>query len=108
MLDDDDLCQLTSKLNKLKSLKSLSIGNTNITDRGVACLPKLRRLKWLYISSTQVSDASIDDLAAIPGLTYVSIYNTNISKDGARELRSKSKSLRKVKISLSWPAYLEN
>ena len=59
-----------TKLQELKMLEELGLGETLITDAGLPHLTKLNRLQWLWLPRRQVSNQRIEELKkALPGLT---------------------------------------
>jgi len=97
------------QIGKLKELKSLDLGATRFTDRGMAhleglvnlesfILPQsisdagmrhvkpLRNLRMLYLANTRVTDKGLLYLAGHDKLEFITLYGTLVTDGGARRL----------------------
>ena len=65
---------------KLEQLTRLSLENTAITDKGLALLTSLKKLLYLNLVGTKVSAAGVTILKDISGLNSIYLYQTNVAK----------------------------
>ncbi|MHC4401521.1 MAG: hypothetical protein ACYTG0_17755 [Planctomycetota bacterium] len=78
LASDSDLAHLGG----LKSLKSLDLRDTQITDAGLEYLKTLTNLKWLDLCDTQVTDAGLEYLKALTNLEHLHLGWTHITDAG--------------------------
>jgi hypothetical protein len=57
-VNDDDLAQLQD----LQKLKTMGLGATQMTDKGLANLAKLKSLRFVWVSKASISQAAVDTL----------------------------------------------
>jgi Leucine-rich repeat (LRR) protein len=69
-------------------LVELTLGNTKITDAGLAHLRELKKLRKIRISKTAITDAGMSGLAKCETLEDVDVSQTKIGDNGVRELRA--------------------
>ena len=67
-------------IGKLEQLTRLSIENTAITDKGLTLLKPLRKLLYLNLVGTKVTVTGVTTLKDIPGLSSIYLYQTNVAK----------------------------
>jgi len=67
-------------IGKLEQLTRLSIENTAITDKGLTLLKSLRKLLYLNLVGTKVTVTGVTTLKDIPGLSSIYLYQTNVAK----------------------------
>ena len=60
-------------------MKELSLGNTSITDAGVASLTSLTKLETLVLIGTSITDAGVAELASLTKLKTLWLSNTSIT-----------------------------
>jgi hypothetical protein len=72
---DDDLAAIPSP----GRIRDLSLGQTSVTDRGLATLSGYKALQWLDLSATQISDAGLKQLAAANGLKNLFLERAKIT-----------------------------
>lgn len=75
-----------SKLIKLKALKNLSLGGTEITERDTASITKMP-LERLDVSYTRLSSEDIKQLGQMKSLKWLKFKRTIASEDSTRELK---------------------
>ena len=68
------------------STKSLCLGDTLVTDRGLLALGKLPELDWLDLSRTKVGDQGLSFLKGSESLRQVSLDGTQITDESLRVL----------------------
>jgi formylglycine-generating enzyme required for sulfatase activity/serine/threonine protein kinase/Leucine-rich repeat (LRR) protein len=74
---------------KLRNLKVLRLGGTNIDDAGVALLARAPKLESLNLDGTRISDQSLSQIAGIKTLKALSVRDTRLPEDKIAELRAK-------------------
>lgn len=68
-------------------LENLNLQETEVTDRGVACLERLPRLQYLRLKGNpQLTNACVRHLAQLVGLVDLQIHETSIDEAGLRQL----------------------
>jgi hypothetical protein len=60
----------------------LSLGDTQVTDEGVAKLSGLSRLNRLSLLGTDISDTGLEHLQGLPNLQQVMLHGTHVSDAG--------------------------
>ena len=73
----------------------LSLGNTKVTDAGMAKVAGLPNLTRLHLENTQITDASMAHIAKLQHLEYLNLFNTPVTDAGLKQL-SGLKNLKKV------------
>jgi hypothetical protein len=71
----------------LRQIDVLELSDSSITD---ASMPRLRSFPMLVrldLANTQITDAAIDDLATLTSLRYLNISNTKMTSGGIERLR---------------------
>jgi hypothetical protein len=71
---------------RLRGLTDLSLDRTIVSDEGARHLAKLTSLESLDLDDTDITDASIATLAALPKLATLRLSNTRVSPDGLSAL----------------------
>lgn len=71
----------------LKSLVSIHLGGTDISDAGLSHLAGLASLKRLHLERTRVTDTGLAHLAKLENLAYLNLYETGVTDAGLRHLR---------------------
>ena len=69
-------------------LVELTLGNTKITDAGLAHLIQLKKLRKVRISKTAITDAGMTNLAKCETLEDIDVSQTKIGSIGMGELRT--------------------
>jgi internalin A len=67
-----------SMLESLKSLSSLNMAYTNITNQGVRCLCNLTQLTFLSIDSRLITDAGLSFISRLAGLEALDLYGCKV------------------------------
>ena len=70
----------------LKSVLSLHLGGTDMTDEGLRHLAGLTSLKRLHLEKTKLSDAGLAHLAKLESLSYLNLYGTAVTDAGLEHL----------------------
>jgi hypothetical protein len=65
----------------------VQLGDTQVTDTGLAHLRGLTQLRWLYLHNTQVSDAGLAHLGGLTQLVNLDLDNAQVSDLGLVHLR---------------------
>ena len=73
-------------LKGLKSVLSLHLGGTDVTDEGLRHLAGLTSLKRLHLEKTKLSDAGLAHLANLESLSYLNLYGTAVTDAGLEHL----------------------
>jgi Leucine-rich repeat (LRR) protein len=73
-------------LEQLADLERLVLANTPITDKALAHIGKLTKLKSLDLSSTGVTDAGMQELAALQQLETLSLAATGVTNVGLSDV----------------------
>ena len=81
---DDQLRQLAAVA---PALEWLDLGETAVTDRGLAALAAMKHLRRLDLAQTAVTDAGLAQLAPLTELNYLNLYGTGVSDSGLAALR---------------------
>jgi hypothetical protein len=66
----------------------LDIGNTSVTDAGLAALDPMRRLQRLHLDQLKVGDAGLERLAHLRQLEYLNLRATLVTDKGLPVLRT--------------------
>ena len=74
--------RLLEKISDLRSLESLDLGGTKITDAGLRSISKLKKLQKLDLSFTQVGDQGLAHLANLPELVHLDLDSTLVTDEG--------------------------
>ena len=72
----------------LQQLSLLDLGNTDVTDEGLAQIGKFPNLRRLHPKNTLVSDAGLQQMAGLSNLEYLNLYGTGVTDSGLQELKS--------------------
>ena len=92
---DDTQAALLPKLSD--QIVWLQLGQTALSDAGLAHIGKLKNLQKLHLEQTKVTDAGLKQLRGLPYLEYLNLYGTAVTDAGLNELAS-LKSLRTVYV----------
>ncbi|MCK4602464.1 MAG: hypothetical protein KAU28_08355, partial [Phycisphaerae bacterium] len=95
-----DMAKLAKELGKLKSLRSVQLWASRVTDADVAHLRDLRGLQYLGLRACyEITDAALAHLKDMKELQYLQLYMTKVTDAGLKEL----KGLRELRwIDLLW------
>jgi Leucine-rich repeat (LRR) protein len=75
----------------IKSLKTLGLDDTKVTDACVPPLVALENLEVLWLDNCEITDAAVEHLTRLSHLKSLHIENTKISEHGFTELKDKLK-----------------
>jgi uncharacterized membrane protein/mono/diheme cytochrome c family protein len=64
----------------------LKLGETNLSDAGLAQVGKLKNLQKLHLEQTKVTDAGLKYLTGLTNLEYLNLYGTSITDIGLAQL----------------------
>jgi hypothetical protein len=64
----------------------LKLGETNLSDAGLAQVGKLKNLLKLHLEQTKVTDAGLKYLSGLANLEYLNLYGTSITDAGLAQL----------------------
>lgn len=82
-------------ISKLKGLRSLDLGGTNVSDRALKALAKKEDLQTLNIERTLISDEGLTHLGRLPALESLNLSGTGITDEGLVHV-SKIETLRQL------------
>ena len=83
----------------IESLVRLHLGNTKISDAGLAHLKGLKNLTYLNLYGTEVSDAGLKHLRGLKKLEKLFVWQTQVTPAGVDRLR---KALPNVDVNTGW------
>ena len=69
-----------------EAITFLWLGNSDVTDSGIASLPALPNLKCLCLNGTRITDDSLTCLRRYPKLMFLRLDDTSITDVGLRSL----------------------
>ena len=78
----------------------LDLGNSAVTDTGLAPLRDLKHLMRLHLENTKIGDTALDHLAEMNHLEYLNLHSTNVTNAGLSRL----KNLKNLKKLYLWQA----
>lgn len=81
-ITDDELIHIK----QLKNLKNLSLDGTQITNEGLAHIKGLTNLEKLFLNNTQVTDEGLTHIKKLTNLEELFLENTQITDESAKEL----------------------
>jgi hypothetical protein len=87
VLDDENAIALLEDLKQLKSMESLDLSGTAISDAAIAKVCELDQLSRLRIARTRITDRSMQDLSRMHHLRFLDISNTSVSPEAGAALR---------------------
>jgi len=64
----------------------LELGDTQVTDAGIAHLRELRELRALSLSGTQVTDGALAHVSALRSLEVLDLTGTQVTDEGVEGL----------------------
>jgi hypothetical protein len=98
---DDDAFETIAPLIDALGVNFLMLGDTRITDKGLAAITPLKDLKLLDLRQTRVGDAGIERLGDLPLLEGLFLAGTNVTEAGLRSFlrRRKTDSLKVLSVS---------
>lgn len=85
MVSKEDLQNLTALKDQLVWLK---IGNTTISDNGMADIAKLEQLTRLSIENTAITDKGVSLLSSLKKLVYLNLVGTKVTAAGVTALKN--------------------
>lgn len=88
---DEDLALLDDVA---EFVTEIDLGNSILTDKGIASLAKFKNLKSVKLNGTAVTDNGLAALAELDHLESVNIYGTAVTDAGLKHLHGKSKLLK--------------
>ena len=77
-----------AKLAKVRTLRSLTLAETQVTDEGIRALASLEELEELTLDKTRVGDESIDALLGLKNLRRLIVVDAKFSPKGLAKLRA--------------------
>jgi hypothetical protein len=83
MITDKGLVELSG----MDSLFSLDLARTAISDAGLKSVKKMTGLIGVHLNGTNVTNAGILELAALPKLRHLSVSNTKVTESGKKALQ---------------------
>jgi len=99
--DGDTTDDVLPSLGQLsEQLVWLDLGNSAVTDAGLAPLRDLKHLMRLHLENTNIGDAALDHLAEMKNLEYLNLHSTNVTNEGLSRL----KNLKNLKKLYLWQA----
>lgn len=69
------------RLRPFRGLVAADVGDTSITERGVACLRDCTELRYLFLWGTQVGNGILDVLRDMPKLDMLNLSGTHVSRE---------------------------
>lgn len=78
-------------LKNAKSVYSLNLRCTDVTDAGLANLKGLNSLVKLHLEKTKVTDKGLANLKGLSNLEYLNVYGTQVTDKGLEQLTSLKK-----------------
>jgi internalin A len=76
------------ELAPLDKLRELDLGATKVTDAGLKDVAQHKKLTTLFLGCTQVTDEGLKELAKLERLQYLDIASTKATKAGIAELQA--------------------
>jgi mono/diheme cytochrome c family protein/uncharacterized membrane protein len=70
------------------AIERLEVGETSVTDRGLAALAAMTSLRRLNLNRTAVTDAGLHELAPLRNLEELNLFGTAVSDAGLEGLRA--------------------
>ena len=83
-LTDDNLLMLSV----MPKLTTMTLGYTEITDRGIEVLRRFESLSYLWLWGTGITDASYDTLISIPKLQLLNVEETKVTVGCSQRISS--------------------
>ena len=74
------------ELAELKSLQTLDVSETGVTDAGLKELNELKDLQWLDLSRTKVTDAGLMQLKGLKRLKSMYLGDTEVTEAGIKAI----------------------
>ncbi|HYH56143.1 MAG TPA: hypothetical protein VD772_05990, partial [Anseongella sp.] len=81
-------------IGQLPNLTRLHLEHTAVGDAGLAALASCKNLRFLNLFGTGVTDAGLEHLQRIPSLREVHLYQTGVSPAAVRQLMERRPELR--------------
>ena len=78
-------------LAELKSLQTLDLTGSKVTDAGLAALKNLSEIRTLYLGSTQVTDAGLKELKQMNEVQTLQLTSTRVTGVGFKDLHHLAK-----------------
>jgi len=94
-LGDAQLAELTGIA---FAIESLDLGETAVTDAGMAHLETMRNLRRLHLDRTQITDTGLQHLRRLSRLEVINLHTTSVSDAGLTHLAG----LRRLKVLHVW------
>ena len=79
-----------------KSIVTLLLSGSNITDADLEILTPMKSLKYLTLHNTALTDKCLQTLQGMENLEYVSLYDTQITESALRQLQQNRPDLKIV------------
>ena len=76
-----------TSLGKIAGLRSIQMGHTQVTDRGLAYLSSSVHLRGLGLIGTQTTDAGLNHLKHFASLRSIGLLGTRVTTEGVRKLK---------------------
>ena len=74
--------QLAEKLKGFTNLEKLYLGNTQVTDAGLAHLSKRKDLKELHLRGRRITDAGLVHLSGLTNLERLTLWGSRVTDAG--------------------------
>jgi Leucine Rich repeat len=87
-LTDEKLAEAVRHMKKLRSLRAVTLGFTDVTDAGLVHLLVLPELEEVGLAQTAVTDAGLAHLKALTNLKRLDLVGTKVTDKGADDLKA--------------------
>jgi Leucine-rich repeat (LRR) protein len=87
-LTDEKLEEAVLHMKKLKSLRTVTLGFTKVSDAGLVHLAGLPELEELGLAQTGVTDAGLSHLKELKKLKRLDLVGTKVTDKGAADLKA--------------------
>ena len=86
-----------AQLSTMSELRRLQLDRTAVTDAGLAALAPLARLESLNLFGTAVTDGGLVALEALPRLRRLHVWQTQVTPAGAQALAKEQTDARRIR-----------
>lgn len=88
-------------IGRLKSLRSVNLYKTNVTDADLHHLRELPQLRGLNLTSTEITDAAIDEIVKFESLKSLCLGDVAVSREAVDRLKDQFR-IRERRLSLGY------